>query len=123
MFRHIGYWKESLLPHNNGFRKGLYSHQGLQYYSRQFSRTIRRLDQAFGEPSPSVKAARSQAGLVLSTHIPIHDTYEITNYNEQPTLEGDIQYNEDLYTEAIKSYITSLNGNNPFFVYYSQWTV
>ena len=122
IFRHIGYWNESLLPHKNGFRRGLYSHQGLQYYSRQFTRTIRRLDQFFGAPNSATKAARRQAGLLLNTTIKIHDTYEITNYNEQPVLMGNEEYNEDLYTEAIKSFIQSLPGNNPFFIYYSQWT-
>ena len=120
--RHIGYWNESLLPHKNGFRAGLYSHQGLQYYSRQFSRSIRRIDEQFGAPSANIKAQRSQVGLTLNTRINIHDTYSITNYVETATLENDVRYSEDLYTEGIKNFISGLNGNKPFFVYYSQWT-
>ena len=37
-------------------------------------------------------------------------------------MENNEEYNEDLYTEAIKDFISGLDGLKPFFVYYSQWT-
>lgn len=58
----------------------------------------------------------------------IHDTYRIAKnetsgeYYEQPAFFGDTQYNEDIYTESIKSYVDCLDGSEPYFIYYSLWT-
>ena len=124
--RHVGYCNESLLPFNRGFKTGLYSHMGLQYHSRQTIRqTPSSLDAIFGEPSYEIRQLRRQY-LGRNYLIRSHDTYRIDNYIETPAfiedgLSSSPSYNEDLYTQNIKSYIASQNGSNPFFVYYSQW--
>ena len=52
----------------------------------------------------------------------IHDTYRIVQnltsgeYLEQPVFFGDESYNEDLYTQAIKSYVDSLDGIHFLFI-------
>ena len=104
---------------------GLYSHQGLQYHSRGFSRSLSRLDEFFGEPSGAIKKVRKQY-LGRNYRVQIHDTYRIKGYQETATLVGDglseePSYNEDLYTEDIKDFIAGQKGKNPFFIYYSQW--
>ena len=119
---HIGYSDESLLANNRGFKNGLYSHQPLQYYSRVFPRTIAAYDRVWGRPSPDIVELRTKFVGGPRTSIPIHDTYEITNYIETPTLKLNTDYNEDLYTESVKSFIAEQDGENPFFVYYSLWT-
>ena len=120
-FRHVGYKADSYLPPQRGFKRGLYSHEGPQYYSRGFSRSVSKIDSFYGEPSADVKQRRKQY-LGINYKIQIHDTYEINGYNENPTLVGDESYNEDLYTEDIKSFIAGQGGSKPIFIYYSQWT-
>ena len=121
---HVGYHSNSVLPFMNGFKYGLYSHMGLQYYQRHFSQAMQTLDAFFGEPSFKVKKVRRQ--LPTNFRTLLHDTYRIDHYQEEPAfvedgLSDNPAYNEDLYTEDIKSYIAEQNGNKPFFVYYSQW--
>ena len=119
--RHVGYNSDGFLPPSRGFKRGLYSHQGLQYYSRGFRRSLSKLDTFFEEPSNDVKKRR-KLYLGANYKVQIHDTYEIEGYAETPAYIGDPSYGEDLYTEHIKSYIAARDGNKPFFIYYSQWT-
>ena len=124
-FRHVGYCNESLAPYNNGFQSGLYSNIGLQYHSRGHSRTIITLDGMFGTPHPSIRTLRRQY-LGNEFNLQLHDTYRINNSIATPTLQQDglsanPDYLEDVYTEDIKTYIAGQDGNNPFYLYYSQW--
>ena len=123
--RHVGYHSDSLLPFNRGFQSGLYSHQGLQYFARGISRTIGQMDDSFGAPSPQIQQLRAQY-FSNGDRIPIHDTYKIDQYIETPTFQQDglsssPSFGEDLYTQDIKEYIKQQSGDNPFFIYYSQW--
>ena len=111
-----------MLPHNRGFRTGLYTHQAIDYYERGFPYTIEVYDDIFGPPNATIQALREQYVGNSSTSIYIHDTYEINNYAETATLQLDTSYNEDLYTEAVKSFIAGQDGKDPFFLYYSLWT-
>ena len=130
IFRHIGYSHEDDLPLNRGFDQGLYSHQGLQYYTRSFSRTFSRLDTVWGTPSNSIKKRRTKL-FGNNYKIKVHDTYSIGK-NKDNGEKVEIpeftygkhteSYSEDLYTEAVKNFIGEQNGTNPFFIYYSQWT-
>ena len=130
-FRHIGYSHENDLPLNRGFNQGLYSHQGLQYYTRSFQRTFARLDSVWGEPSNAIQQRRTQYfGSERNYRIKVHDTYSIGKNEDGNRVEipefvwGEHvnSYSEDLYTEAVKDHISKQNGKNPFFIYYSQWT-
>ena len=131
-FRHVGYAHEDDLPLNRGFDEGLYSHQGLQYYTRTFQRTFSRLDDVWGEPTNPIKARRSQLFQPNPNQykLKIHDTYSIGQNESGHKVEvpecvwGEHvdSYSEDLYTEAVKEHIDEQDGDNPFFVYYSQWT-
>ena len=124
---HIGYSDESLLPPWRGFNAGLYSHQGLQYYSRGFSRKTSKIDLFFGEPSKDIKKERKKY-LGANYKVKIHDTWRINKeQDEEPAFVEDglldnPSYSEDIYTSDIKDYIGQRTGNKPFFIYYSQWT-
>eukprot|EP01084_Bolivina_argentea_P301743 520640_1 len=123
---HIAYEYEKDLPHYRGFDEGIFCHSGPQYYSRGYSSSFNKFDNQFGEPSPAVKAKR-KATFEPGWQVPIHDTYTIEIDSEGipkeiPIYVGDESYNEDLYTEGIKKFIQTQTADNPFFIYYSQWT-
>jgi len=122
---HLGYHSNSVLPFKNGFKYGLYTRLGLHYYRRHFSEPVRTLDEYFGEPSFETKMIRRV--LPDKFRVVLHDTWEIDHYQESAAfiedgLSEEPAYNEDIYTEGIKSYIAGQMGVDPFFVYYSQWT-
>ena len=93
-----------------------------QYYTRGDTVTMSMLDTMYGTPSDEVLSLRDQYVGAADTIIPIHDTYSIDNYIETPTFIGNNEYSEDLYTQSVKSFISSQNGINPFFIYYSLQT-
>ena len=123
---HIGYINETNLPHYRGFDEGIFCHAGPQYYERGYEKTVRRLDKIWGAPNDKLQKRRNRC-LGRTYTMQIHDTYTIGTDDdglpiEVPVYFGNTSYNEDLYTEGVKSFISNQTADNPFFIYYSQWT-